>query len=145
MRIKKIFPIWLLMLTSYVALARQGTLPNSPTECTQAFFEALLTKDAPALRSLLTTDFDMVSFDGNLVDGATLAEAIGSGYITIESGNVSRTYARLYGDAGIVTGTWNARGNLQGYKFDNQISFMAVCVRQGGTWKLAGVQLSPTM
>ena len=142
---KKMFSVWLLVMTACVALARPGTPPNSPTECTQAFFEALLAKDALALRSLLTTDFDMMSFDGNLVDGGTLAEAIGSGYIAIESGEVLRTYARLYGDAGIVTGTWNAKGNLQGYKFDNQISFMAVCVRQGGTWKLAGVQLSPTL
>lgn len=145
MLVKKVFPVWLLMLTTFVALARQGTPPNSPAECTQAFFEALLAKDAPALRALLTTDFNMVSFDGNLVDGGTLAEAISSGYIAIESGDVSRTYARLYGEAGIVTGTWTARGNLQGYKFDNQISFMAVCVRKGGTWKLAGVQFTPTM
>ena len=145
MILKRILPVWLLVLTACVALAQQRPLPNSPTECAQAFFDALLAKDDQALRSLLTTDFDMVSFDGNLVDGGTLAEAIDSGYIAIESGDVSRTYARLYGDAGIVTGTWNAKGNLQGYKFENQISFMAVCVRQGGTWKLAGVQLSPTL
>ena len=139
---RRVFP-WLLMLTTCAALARQGTPPNNPTDCTQAFFDALLAKDAPALRALLTVDFGMVSFDGSLVDSGTLAEAVGSGYIAIESGQVSRTYARLYGDAGIVTGTWNARGTLQGYKFDNQISFMAVCVRQGGAWKLAGVQLTP--
>ena len=126
MILKRILPVWLLVLTACVALAQQRPLPNSPTECAQAFFDALLAKDDQALRSLLTTDFD-------------------SGYIAIESGDVSRTYARLYGDAGIVTGTWNAKGNLQGYKFENQISFMAVCVRQGGTWKLAGVQLSPTL
>ncbi|MPR34429.1 nuclear transport factor 2 family protein [Salmonirosea aquatica] len=142
---KKIFPVWVLMLTALGTLARQSTPPNTPTECTEAFFEALLAKDASALRSLLTVDYAMVSFDGSLVDGNTLAEAVASGYIAIESGNVSRTYARLYGEAGIVTGTWNARGTLQGYKFDNQISFMAVCVRQGGAWKLAGVQFTPTM
>ena len=72
MLVKKVFPICLLMLTTLVALARQGTPPNSPAECTQAFFEALSAKDAPALRALLTTDFNMVSFDGNLVDGGTL-------------------------------------------------------------------------
>jgi ketosteroid isomerase-like protein len=125
------------------ALARQTPPPNTPVECTQAFFDALLAKDSPALRALLTVDYAMVSFDGSLIDGATLGEAVASGYITIESGDVSRTYARLYGDTGVVTGTWNARGNLQGYKFDNQISFMAVCVRQGGAWKLAGVQFTP--
>ena len=142
---KRMFSTWILVMSVYVTLARQGIPPGNPVECTEAFFEALLAKDAPVLRSLLTTDFNMVSFDGSLVDGGTLAEAIGSGYITVESGDVSRTYDRLYGDAGIVTGTWNARGTLQGYKFDNQISFMVVCVRQGGAWKLAGVQFTPTM
>jgi ketosteroid isomerase-like protein len=140
---KKISGTCLLLMLMSVTLARETLPPNTPAECAQAFFDALLAKDTPALRSLLTVDYAMVSFDGSLVDGPTLAEAIASGYITIERGDVSRSYARLYGDAGIVTGTWNARGNLQSYKFDNQISFMAVCVRQGGAWKLAGVQLTP--
>ena len=142
---KRIYATCLLLGVMSLAWARprQGTPPGNPTECTQAFFDALLAKDIPTLRSLLTIDYAMVSFDGRLIDGTTLAEAVASGYITIESGDVSRSYARLYGEAGVVTGTWNARGNLQGFRFDNQISFMAVCVRQGGAWKLAGVQLTP--
>ncbi len=126
-----------------LAVARESDPPSNPEACVQAFFDALLAKDVLTLRALLTVDYAMVSFDGSLVDGPTLAEAIASGYIAIESGDVSRTYARLYGEAGVVTGTWNARGNLQGYKFDNRISFMAVCVRQGGAWKVAGVQFTP--
>ena len=140
---KKLFFSVVLVMTTVVSLAGPGIPSSSPAECTEAFFEALLEKDGPAIRSLLTVDYAMVSFDGSLIDGNTLAEAVASGYIAIESGSVSRSYARLYGDAGIVTGTWNARGNLQGYKFDDQISFMAVCVRQGGAWKLAGVQFTP--
>lgn len=140
---KKVFGTYLLIMVMSVTWARESNPPSNPEACVEAFFDALLAKDAPALRALLTVDYAMVSFDGSLVDGPTLAEAIASGYIAIERGDVSRSYARLYGDTGIVTGTWNARGTLQGYKFDNQISFMAVCVRQGGAWKLAGVQFTP--
>jgi ketosteroid isomerase-like protein len=134
-----------LMLLSLASLVRaqQAFAPTNANDCTLAFFTALADKDAATLRSLVTVDFSMVSFDGRLIDGAALSEALASGYITIERGDVSGTYTRLYGDAGLTTGTWEARGSLQGYTFRNHISFMAVCVRQGGRWKLAGMQLTP--
>lgn len=141
--IKKAFLSLILTFVAFVARAQQNFLPANPAECTQSFFTALTEENTPAVRALLTIDFSMVSFDGSLIDAATLAEAISSGSITIERGDVQRMYSRVYGDAGIVTGTWDARGKLQGYDFQNRISFMAVCVRQGASWKVAGVQFTP--
>lgn len=135
--------LYALLLASSSSLAQSALAPTNAGDCAEAFFKTLIDKDARSLRSLLTADFSMVSFDGRLIDGATLSEALASGYLTIERGDVSGTYARSYGEAGIVTGTWDAQGSLQGFAFRNQISFMAVCVRQGGGWRLAGVQMTP--
>ncbi len=142
-KLRKAFLSLTLIGIAFVAHAQQTFLPTNPTECTQSFFTALTEENAPSLRALLTIDFSMVSFDGGLIDAATLSDAIGSGSITIDRGDVQRMYSRIYGDAGVVTGTWDARGKLQGYDFQNRLSFMALCVRQGGSWKVAGIQFTP--
>lgn len=142
---KRAFLIWLFVLTVLTTFAQQAYPPNDPAECTEAFFKALLDEDGAAMRSLLTTDFAIMSFDGSLMDGGSLAEAMNGGYVTIETGTLSATRTRTYGDAGIVTGTWRARGTVQGSRFENDLAFTSVCVRKGGAWKVASVQMTPTM
>ncbi len=142
---KKTCLIWLLVLAAMPAFAQQINPPNNPAECTEAFFKVLLEGNGQAMAPLLTTDFAIVSFDGSLVDGNSLAEAMNGGYIKIEAGMISAISTRTYGDAGIVTGTWRARGTVQGSRFENTLAFTSVCVRQGGAWKLASVQMTPTM
>ena len=142
---KKVFLTCFLTLVALTTFAQQNYPPANPTECAEGFFKALLEEDGPAMRSLLTADFAIVSFDGSLVDGGTLAEAMSGGYIDIETGTLSGTSTRTYGDAGIVTGTWRARGTLQGNRFENSLVFTCVCVRQGGAWRVASVQMTPTM
>ncbi len=132
----------LFFLTAPLAEARPGRLPNDAAECTQSFFQALLEKDAAAIRRLMTYDFLLVGPDGRILDGGTFAESVASGSIVIEYGSLSGTTTRSYGDAGVVTGFWNARGAVQGYRFDNEVAFSAMCVRQGGSWKIASMQLT---
>lgn len=142
---KKAFLTWLLALAALTTFAQQISPPSNPTECTEAFFKALLDEDGAAMRSLLTTDFAIMSFDGSLMDGSSLAEAMNGGYVNIETGTLSGTSTRTYGEAAIVTGTWQARGTVQGSRFNNTLAFTSVCVRQGGAWKVASVQMTPTM
>ncbi|WP_373512434.1 nuclear transport factor 2 family protein [Persicitalea sp.] len=142
---KKVLLTCLLAFAALTTFAQQTTPPNSATECTEAFFQALLDENGAALRSLLTTDFAIVSFDGSLVDSGTLAEGMNGGYINIEAATLAGTSTRNYGDTGIVTGTWRAKGTLQGSRFENTLAFTSVCVRQGGAWKVASVQMTPTM
>ncbi|GHB53107.1 hypothetical protein GCM10007390_02270 [Persicitalea jodogahamensis] len=136
---------WLLAWVTVTTFAQQINPSTNPAECTEAFFRALLDENARDMRALLTIDFAIVSFDGSLVDGQSLAEAMNGGYIKIETGMISATSTRTYGDTGIVTGTWRARGTVQGIRFDNTLAFTSVCVRQGGAWKVASVQMTPTM
>ncbi len=142
---KKAFLTWLLALATLPTFAQQINPPTNPTESTEAFFKALLDENGAALRPLLTTDFVILSFDGSLVDGNSLAEAMNGGYFNIEIGTLSGTQTRTYGDAAVVTGTWRAKGSFQGNRFENTLAFTSVCVRQGGAWKVASVQMTPTM
>jgi ketosteroid isomerase-like protein len=129
-------------LTTLLAVARPAEPPVDAADCTQSFFQALLDKDAASIRRLMTYDFLLVGPDGRILDGGTFAESVASGSIVIEYGSLSGTTTRTYGDAGVVTGFWNARGTVQGYRFDNEVAFSAMCVRQGGTWKIASMQLT---
>ena len=142
---KKVLLTWLLALTATISLAQSTYPSNDPAECTEAFFKALLDEDGAALGSLLTPDFAIMSFDGSLMDGRSLAEAVSGGYINIETGSLSGTRTRPYGDAAVVTGAWRAKGSLQGSRFENTLAFTSVCVRQGGAWKVASVQMTPTL
>lgn len=130
-----------LLLLNLAVLAK-STPPMDATDCTQSFFQAMLDKDAAALRRLITFDFLLIGPDGRLMDGGTFAESLASGSVMIESGRVTGTTTRTYGDAGVVTGFWNARGTVQGYQFDNEVAFSAMCVKQGGSWKVASIQLT---
>lgn len=140
---KKVLLTCTLALLAFVAFAQQSNPPTNPDETSQAFFKALLEEDGTALRNLITSDFAIVSFDGSLVDGNTMAEAMNGGYISIEKGTVEGSNVRAYGDAAVVTGNWRAKGALQSNPFDTVVTFTCVCVRQGGAWKVASVQFTP--
>lgn len=142
MRIQKVslLSLFLLFTLSASTLRQRSTL--DATDCTQSFFQALPDKDVATIRRLMTYDFLLIGPDGRVLDGGTFAESLGSGSVMIENGSLSGTSTRTYGDAGVVTGLWYARGTVQGFRFDTTIAFSALCVRQGGSWKIASLQLT---
>jgi hypothetical protein len=134
----------LISLSGVTARAQAAfTQPIDATDCTKIFFKALLEEDSKSLDNLLSTDFSITSFDGKPVDRNLLLQAIGQGYITIESGMLSATNTRNYGEVGVVTGNWTAKGQVQNNSFSNDLAYMVVCVKSGGTWKVSAVQFTP--
>jgi ketosteroid isomerase-like protein len=131
-----------LLLLNLAVFANEPTPPLDATDCTESFFQAMLDEDAAAIRRLITFDFLLIGPDGRILDGGTFSESVASGSVVIENGRLSGTATRTYGDAGVVTGFWNARGTVQGFQFDNELAFSATCVRQGGSWKVASIQLT---
>jgi hypothetical protein len=118
-------------------------VPSDAQTSTTSFFQALAEKNTTSLNQLLTFDFGLVSFDGQIIDGKMLSEAVESGYITIENNNISSLRVRSYGDASVVTGIWNTKGTIQSVDFNTEVVFSAFCVKQGGAWKLASIQFTP--
>lgn len=118
-------------------------IPDNAQAASDAFFKALVDENAQALDKLVTPDFVIVNFDGELVDSGTLKEGVSGGYLVLESGSISGKYTRNFGDTGITTGIWAAKGTLSSNNFNMRLSFTTVSVKQGGFWKIASVHLTP--
>jgi hypothetical protein len=143
---KLVVSILFCLSLSAATYAQQATDPTQdPTALGNAFFKAMLDEDATTLGKLLASNFTIISFDGHSVDGDMLTQGVGGGYVTIETGTVSDAQTRQYNnDAAVMTGTWKAKGAVQGQTFDNSVIFSVVSTKQSGSWKIANVQFTPT-
>ena len=138
--------IYILLLTfSAIAAHSQSTFtqPMDAMDCSNIFFKALLEEDYHTLESLLSGDFSISGFQGQEVDRNFILQAVTQGYLRIDSGMLSGTRLRNYDDVGVITGTWSARGQLQNNSFQNDLTYMVVCVKAGGNWKVSAVQFTP--
>ncbi len=136
------YSLCLVLLISSFSFAQKNTLPGNAAECKQLFFEALFNEDAARMQTLFASDFTLVSFDGQLVDGITFANELKNGVLVFDTGSVTYSNLRLYGDMGIDTGTWKSEGTLQGKPFKHDVAYTLVCMRQGAGWKIASIQFT---
>ena len=136
-----------LLILVFLTITNAAISQTAPADAASAgaeFLKALEEENAPALRSLIGNDFILLSFDGQPVDSSTLLEAVSTGYLVIDSGSTSSNYTRHFQDTAITTGSWHIKGNLEGQSFDNRLVYTLVIVKQGGTWKIVSVQLTPS-
>lgn len=142
---RSLFTFAIALLITTASLAQQTADPaQDPTALGNAFFKALLDEDGSNLGKLLASNFSVISFDGNAVDGETLTQGVGGGYVVIESATVSNTNMRQYNsDAAVMTGNWKAKGRLQGQAFESSVVFSLMSAKQGGSWKIVHVQFTP--
>ncbi len=138
----KSFLILVFLAVTNVAISQ--TAPTDAASAGKEFLKALEEENAGALRSLIGSDFVLLSFDGQSVDSGTLLEAVSGGYVVIDSGSTYGNYTRHYQDTGIVTGIWNVKGSIEGHSFNNRLAYTLVVVKQGGAWKVVSVQLTPS-
>nr|WP_295929572.1 nuclear transport factor 2 family protein [uncultured Dyadobacter sp.] len=117
--------------------------PIDGTDCSNLFFKALLDEDATNVAALISNDFTVVNFNGQTIDGRALQQAVGQGYIIIDSGMLTGTRTRNYGDVAIVQGLWNVSARIQHNGFNGDVAYTTVCVRSGGKWKVTAAQLTP--
>ncbi|HEV7381181.1 MAG TPA: nuclear transport factor 2 family protein [Dyadobacter sp.] len=139
---KKLF-ILLFIASPAITCLAQSVLPADAGDCARIFFKALQEKDSQTLQSIITSDFSVTSFDGRALEGNFLIRAIGEGLLSVDSGMLSGTRTRSYGDVGIVQGNWSARGKMQNVSFNNDLAYMLVAVKAGGSWKVAALQFTP--
>ncbi len=134
----------ILLFAAFAVKAQDNAVqPMDGTECSNLFFKALLEEDSNVLSNLLANDFTVVSFQGQTVDGGQLQQAVAEGHIVIESGMLSGARTRTYGDVAVVTGQWSAKGRIENNGFQGELSYMTVCVKSGGRWKVSAVQFTP--
>jgi hypothetical protein len=141
---KLIGSLVILFASFTVAVAQTNApLPIDGTECSNLFFKALLEEDASSLGSLISSDFTAIGFNGRIIDGEWLRQGIAHSFINIESGQLSGTRTRTYGDVAITSGQWNVRAKIENNNFQGEVAYMTICVRAGGKWKVTATQLTP--
>ncbi|MCF2520989.1 nuclear transport factor 2 family protein [Dyadobacter sp. CY351] len=127
-------------------LSQAQTTPVQPRDgmdCSNLFFQALLDEDAKALESLVSNDFSVVGLQGQPIEGRALVQAVSQGMIVVESGMLSGARTRSYGDVTLVNGMWDVRARIENNGFQGTLSYMSVCVKSGGRWKVVAVQFTP--
>jgi len=140
---KKIFSLLTACLLSLNLLAQSAEPTQNPTDCTNAFFTAMLNEDGTLAGKVTTNDFMIINFDGQTADRDLLIQALGGGYVVFDNAAASGMATRTYNDnTAIVTGNWKTKGNIQGQAFDGTSFFTAVCVKQNNAWKVASLQLT---
>lgn len=119
--------------------------PQDPAALATAFFKALLDEDSKTMGSLVASDFTITNADGQTFDRTLLVQAMGSGLLIINTGATSAIQVRQYNDnAAVVTGSWKAKGSLQGEVYDTDAVFSVIGIKQNGSWKAVYTQLSAT-
>lgn len=116
---------------------------NDPAAIVNAFFASIVEKNTSNLQSVVTYDFSVVSWNGDLVDSQLLSQGLQEGVVNLQESNASSIRIRKYGDASVVTGNWKIKGDIEGNRFDNYLVFTGVVVKQGSSLKLASLQLTP--
>lgn len=141
---KQLLTFCLLTLTALTAAAQNSTpLPIDGTDCSNLFFKALLEEDAAAIGNLASNDFTIINFNGQTIDGRALQQAVSQGYIIVDSGMLTGTRTRTYGDVAVVSGIWNVSARIQNNGFNGDVAYTTICVRSGGKWKITAAQLTP--
>ncbi|AKD58231.1 nuclear transport factor 2 family protein [Spirosoma radiotolerans] len=139
-----VFSSLIALLFTTTAFAQQAAASQDPTALGHAFFKALLDEDSKTVESLISSDLEVISFDGQSIDGDLLVQGVSGGAFIIETGDVSDEVTRVYNnDSAVMTGTWKSKGNIQGQAFDNSVTFSVVIAKQAGIWKIVNVQFTP--
>lgn len=135
----------LLLLLGGISIAgqAQSAQPMDANDCARIFFKALQDKDRATLQSIMSPDFSIISFDGQPLERGFMLQAIEEGLLSVDSGMLSQMRTKNYGDVSIVQGSWSARGQIQNTTFNNDLAYMLVAVRGGGSWKVTALQFTP--
>jgi uncharacterized protein (TIGR02246 family) len=101
--------------------------------------------DADALAALLTDDFAAVGPLGFVLDQRQYLGSRRSGELRVEGFAWEPGAARVYGDAAVVVGVVAQRSVYRGQPqpvATGRFRVTQVALRQGGAWRLAGLQYS---
>jgi ketosteroid isomerase-like protein len=104
---------------------------------------AELQSDVPTLRSMLTDDFVCVGPLGFLLTKEQYLQSRESGDLEHESFTWDDVSVRRYGEAAVAVGSQTQTSTYRGHDASGRFRVTQVWARQGDTWAIAGLHLSP--
>ncbi|MFN7958689.1 MAG: nuclear transport factor 2 family protein [Holophagaceae bacterium] len=108
----------------------------------EAWDQAILRKDAPAIAENLTADFRHIGKGGDLADRATFLRDLLSPDLVIHPYTVEDFDVRIYGDCALLCGRTRMTGTYQGRPFTSHYRYIDTYVRQDGRWRVCSVQIT---
>ncbi len=106
----------------------------------RAWTEAHLRGDVATIARLMAHDYLKIERDGSVSDRATTLAKYTPETRYWEKAEGDEYSVRVYGDAAIVIGRWNARGVNNGEHFDYAARFLSVYVKREGEWQMVAEQ-----
>lgn len=114
----------------------EATLKNQ----SDAWINAVVTKNREALEAHMTESFFMIDFDGRAIDKKGFINNVTSADLVIEPYNYEDLKIRVYGDTAIITAANNMRGTYKGHAFTRYYRYTDVFVKEGNIWRVVSVQ-----
>ena len=103
---------------------------------------AIVAGDLKALGEFFATDWKIVDSAASMMDRAQLFKLMGEGSLKFASYEESDLQVRIYGDAAVVIGTGESKGQWKGESFGSKERFTDVFVRQDGKWRCVSTHTS---
>jgi ketosteroid isomerase-like protein len=112
-------------------------------ELGKRWVEAELAGDTNAMDSLAHQDFLLVGPLGFILDKAQWLERYSSGAFVTSALDWRDTHVRVFGDCAVVIGVHDQEAAYRGQPNNGQFRATHILIRDGGTWRLIGMHLSP--
>jgi ketosteroid isomerase-like protein len=106
--------------------------------------DAELAADVDALDALATDDFRVVGPFGFVLDKEQWLDRYRSGDFSTAALAWRDVDVREYGDSAVAIGTQSQEAAYKGSPSNGEFRISHVFVRDGGAWRIASMQLSPT-
>jgi ketosteroid isomerase-like protein len=97
--------------------------------------EAQMNRDARTLDAMIGTDFVNTEYDGELSDKAKFLADIRDPHFNLETMTIQDLKVSMYGDAGVVIGTYHTKGTYQGKPYEHIGRFTDTWVFTEGRWQ----------
>lgn len=109
----------------------------------QAYCDAIVKGDVPALERILADDFIITSGDGTLRDKAgELKDLAPTDDLKTLFFKTDELRLRVYESAAVLVGRARWRINYKGRELDNERRFTSVFVKQQGVWRIVTQQMT---
>ncbi len=118
-------------------------MDESLDKLAQDLAKAELRGDVAFLARTLADDFIGIGPRGFMLTKDEWLARHKSGDLRYESFGLDDVKIRVYGDAAVLTGRETLKATYQGHDQQGEFRTTKVFVKQGGDWRLAGLQLSP--
>jgi ketosteroid isomerase-like protein len=104
---------------------------------------AFARNDTAFFDRILADDWTLISPDGEAKTKARVQREMKDGTFKVESGETLELKARVYGDAGVVTGRTRLKATYKGKPVRSTDRWTDVYIRRGGKWLCVSSQATP--